>query len=113
VVVRDPVTTRPDVTLGEFMDDIARTTRYATYPVTDNGHVVGLLPPPVAEVPRSEWETRTVRDCMPAREDPGRARGRRSLRRGGRVLGRRPRARSSSTATASSGSSSWSDVRRA
>ena len=69
VVIRDPVTTRPDVTLGEFMDDIARTTRYATYPVSDNGHVVGLFPLRcVAEVPRSEWETRTVRDCMLPRE---------------------------------------------
>ncbi len=69
LVVRDPVTTNPDVTLGEFMDDIAWTTHHATYPVTDNGHVVGLLPLRcVAEVPRSEWETRTVRDCMLPRE---------------------------------------------
>jgi Zn-dependent protease len=69
VVVRDPVTTRPDVTLGEFMDDIAWTTRHATYPVTDNGRVVGLLPLRcVAEVPRSEWERRTVRECMLPRE---------------------------------------------
>ena len=69
LVVRDPVTTTPDVTLGEFMDNIAWTTRHATYPVTDNGHVVGLLPLRcVAEVPRNEWETRTVRDCMLPRE---------------------------------------------
>ena len=69
LVVRDPVTTTPDVTLAEFMDDIAWTTRHATYPVTDNGHVVGLLPLRcVAEVPRSEWEARTVRDCMLPRE---------------------------------------------
>jgi Zn-dependent protease/CBS domain-containing protein len=69
LVVRDPVTTTPDLTLGEFMDDIASTTRYATYPVTDNGHVVGLLPLRcVAEVPRNDWETRTVRDCMLPRE---------------------------------------------
>jgi Zn-dependent protease/CBS domain-containing protein len=69
LVVRDPVTTTPDLTLGEFMDDIAWTTHHATYPVTDNGRAVGLLPLRcVAEVPRSEWETRTVRDCMLPRE---------------------------------------------
>jgi Zn-dependent protease/CBS domain-containing protein len=70
VIVRDPVTTRPDVSLGAFIDDIAWSTRHATYPVLDNSHVVGLLPlRRVAEVPRSEWETRTVRDCMRPREE--------------------------------------------
>jgi Zn-dependent protease/CBS domain-containing protein len=65
LMVRDPVTTRADVTLGEFMDDIVWTRRYTTYPVTDDGHAVGLLPfRCVAEVPRNEWDTRTVEDCM-------------------------------------------------
>ena len=69
VVVRDPVTTSPDVSIGAFMDDIAWSARHATYPVTDNGHVVGLLPlRSVSEVPRSEWETRTVRDSMLPRD---------------------------------------------
>jgi Zn-dependent protease/CBS domain-containing protein len=64
-MVRDPVTTHPDVTLGRFMDDVVLSRRFTTYPVTENGHVVGLLPfRCVAEVPRSQWETRTVRDCM-------------------------------------------------
>jgi Zn-dependent protease/CBS domain-containing protein len=65
LVVRDPVTARPDLTIAEFMDDIVWKTRHTTYPVTDNGHAVGLLPfRCIAEVPRSEWEQRTVRDCM-------------------------------------------------
>jgi Zn-dependent protease/CBS domain-containing protein len=65
LMVRDPVTTRPDVTLGEFMDDVVWTRRYTTYPVTDNGHAVGLLPfRCVAEVPRTEWDKRTVSECM-------------------------------------------------
>jgi Zn-dependent protease len=69
VLVRDPVTTRPDITIGKFIDDIAWTTRHTTYPVTENGHVVGLLPLScVTEVPRSEWETRTVGDCMLPRD---------------------------------------------
>ena len=69
VLVRDPVTTGPDVTIAEFMDDAAWT-RHATYPVTENGHAVGLLPlRSVADVPRSQWETRTVRDLMLPRDE--------------------------------------------
>jgi Zn-dependent protease/CBS domain-containing protein len=68
--VSDPVTTRPDITLAEFMDDVVWKTRYTTYPVAENGHAVGLLPfRRVAEVPRSEWDTRRVRDCMLPREE--------------------------------------------
>jgi Zn-dependent protease/predicted transcriptional regulator len=70
LLVREPVTTRPDASIAEFIDDIAWSTRYATYPVTENGHVVGLLPLRcVAEVPRGEWESRTVSDCMIARDE--------------------------------------------
>jgi Zn-dependent protease len=72
LVVREPVTARPDLTIAEFMDDIVWKTRHTTYPVTDNGHALGLLPfRCVAEVPRSEWETRKVSDCMvPADQVP-------------------------------------------
>jgi Zn-dependent protease/CBS domain-containing protein len=72
LVVRDPVTTRPDMTIGEFMDEIVWKSRHTTYPVTDNGHALGLLPfRCVAQVPRAEWERRTVRDCMvPASDVP-------------------------------------------
>ena len=69
LMVADPVTTRADATLGEFMDEVVWRTRYTTYPVTDNGSAVGLLPfRCVAEVPRSEWDSRTVRDCMVPRD---------------------------------------------
>lgn len=65
VMVRDPVTARGDETLGEFMDGVAFSHRYTTYPVTEDGRVVGLLPfAAVAGVPRSEWDERRVRDCM-------------------------------------------------
>jgi Zn-dependent protease len=69
LMVGDPVTARPDATLGEFMDDVVSRTRYTTYPVTDNGRAVGLLPfRRVAEIPRGEWERRSVGDCMIPRE---------------------------------------------
>jgi CBS domain-containing protein len=72
LVVRDPVTAGPELTIGEFMDEIVWKTRHTTYPVTDNGHALGLLPfRCIAQVPRAEWEERTVRDCMiPASEVP-------------------------------------------
>ncbi len=69
LMVRDPVTVSPDLTLGQFMDDVVWARRYTTYPVVSDGQAVGLLPfRCVAQVPRSEWETRRVGDCMIERE---------------------------------------------
>jgi Zn-dependent protease/predicted transcriptional regulator len=65
LMVRDPVSVTPDLSLEELMDRVVWTHRYTTYPVVEDGRVVGLLPfRSVAEVPRSEWERRRVRDCM-------------------------------------------------
>ena len=70
VMARDPVTAPAGITLGQFMDDVAWSRPYTTYPVTENGEVVGLLQfRRVAEVPRAEWDRRTVRDCMIPRDD--------------------------------------------
>ncbi len=70
LMVRDPATVSPSVSLGRFMDDVVWKRRYTTYPVVEDGRAVGLLPfRCVAAVPRSEWETRSVRDCMLRRED--------------------------------------------
>jgi Zn-dependent protease/CBS domain-containing protein len=69
LMVRDPVTARPDMTLGAFMDELVSQRRYTTYPVVQDGRAVGLLPfRCVAEVPRLEWDTRLVRDCMVPRD---------------------------------------------
>jgi Zn-dependent protease/CBS domain-containing protein len=60
-----PVTAAPDETLGRFMDEIVWTRRHTTYPVAEDGRAVGLLPfRCIAAVPRAEWDTRRVRDCM-------------------------------------------------
>jgi Zn-dependent protease/CBS domain-containing protein len=70
VMARDPVTAPAGITLGEFMDDVAWSRPYTTYPVTENREVVGLLQfRRVAEVPRAEWDSRTVRDCMIPRDE--------------------------------------------
>jgi Zn-dependent protease/CBS domain-containing protein len=65
LMVRDPVTVDADLTIGQFMDDVAWSRRFTTYPVVDAGRPIGLLAfSSVAAVPRSEWETRRVRDTM-------------------------------------------------
>ena len=70
LMVREPVTVRADVSLAEFMDEVAQAHRYTTYPVRDDGHVVGLLPfSSVARVPRLEWEGHRVSECMLGRDE--------------------------------------------
>jgi predicted transcriptional regulator len=70
VMVADPVSVAPDLTLGRFMDEVVWARRYTTYPVVENGRAVGLLPfRRVAEVPRSEWDERAVRERMIPLED--------------------------------------------
>ena len=65
VMTRNPVVVGPDMTLGEFMDNIMVSERHNTYPVVADGRPVGLLPfRCVANVPRNEWDTRHVRDCQ-------------------------------------------------
>jgi Zn-dependent protease/CBS domain-containing protein len=65
LMVRDPVSVDADATIGRIMDDVAWSHRFTTYPVLDAGRPVGLLTfASVAAVPRSDWDTRRVRDTM-------------------------------------------------
>jgi Zn-dependent protease len=66
LMARNPVTVDPDLTIGSFMDEIASSRRFTTYPVVDpDGRPIGLLAfSSVAAVPRSEWDTRRVRESM-------------------------------------------------
>jgi len=65
LMVRNPATVDAGSTIGRFMDDVAWSQRFTTYPVLDEGRPVGLLAfASVAAVPRSEWDTRRVRDTM-------------------------------------------------
>jgi Zn-dependent protease/CBS domain-containing protein len=60
-----PVTVPADLSLGRFVDEVVWPRRFTTYPVVEDGRVVGLLPfRCVARVPRTDWDVRTVRDCM-------------------------------------------------
>jgi Zn-dependent protease/CBS domain-containing protein len=65
LMVRKPVTVNGDLTVGRFMDEVARSRRFTTYPVVDAERPIGLLAfSSVAALPRSEWDTRRVRDAM-------------------------------------------------
>ena len=66
LMVRNPVLVDPDITVGRFMDDVASSRRFTTYPVVErSGRPVGLLAfSSVAAVPRSEWDSRRVRETM-------------------------------------------------
>jgi Zn-dependent protease len=65
LMVHDPVSVDADSTIGSIMDDVAWSHRFTTYPVLDGGRPVGLLTfASVAAVPRSDWDTRRVRDTM-------------------------------------------------
>jgi Zn-dependent protease/CBS domain-containing protein len=70
LMIPQPVTVDADLTLGQFMDDVAWSRRYTTYPVLERGRPVGLLAfRSVASVPRDEWNTSRVRDTMIPREE--------------------------------------------
>lgn len=65
VMARDPVAVDADLTLGRFMDEIVWNRRHTTYPVVEGDRAIGLLPfRRVAAVPRSDWDSHRVRDCM-------------------------------------------------
>jgi Zn-dependent protease/CBS domain-containing protein len=65
VMTPNPVVVAPETTLGQFMDGVVYSNRHTTYPVVDHGRPVGLLPfRCVANVPRSQWDTQSVRDCL-------------------------------------------------
>ncbi len=72
LMTRQPVTVEADLSLGQFMDDVAWSQRYTTYPVLEQGRPIGLLAfRSIASVPRDEWNTRRVRDAMiPRRGGP-------------------------------------------
>jgi Zn-dependent protease/CBS domain-containing protein len=70
LMTAEPVTVSADVSLGQFMDEVARSQRYTTYPVLEDGRPIGLLAfRSVANVPRDQWDTRRVRDVMIGRDE--------------------------------------------
>ena len=70
LMTQKPVTVSADMSLGQFMDEVASSRRYTTYPVLDDGRPIGLLTfGAVAQEPRDRWDTRRVRDVMIGRDE--------------------------------------------
>ena len=65
LMARDPITVDADSTIGQFMDEVAWSRRFTTYPVLEGSRPIGLLASAsAAAVPRSDWDTRRVRETM-------------------------------------------------
>src|SRR5690606_34838775 len=65
LMAHDPVAVEPETTLERFIDEVARRTRFTTYPVVEGGRPVGLLTfARVAAMPRDAWPEIRVAECM-------------------------------------------------
>lgn len=65
VMVREPVSVGRDASLNDFVASVASERHFTTYPVRDDGRVLGLLPfASIARVPREEWDATPVVECM-------------------------------------------------
>ena len=64
-MVRDPIATRPDASLSEFVEESVWGTRHEAYPVIEDGRPVGLmLVSRLGHVPRDAWSLHRVRELM-------------------------------------------------
>jgi CBS domain-containing protein len=69
MMVVDPPTTRPELTLDDFAEQTMWQVRQPAYPVVEGERTVGIFPAQcLDEVPREEWGDRRVADCMVGRE---------------------------------------------
>ena len=65
LMIQQPQSVAAEWSLSEFMDGVAHVHHFTTYPVIANDRVVGLLPfSALARVPRRDWDTTRVADCM-------------------------------------------------
>jgi Zn-dependent protease len=65
LMVRDPATVAPQLTLTGFLGDVLPASRFRAYPVVEHGRLLGLLASrSAAALPRRTWEATTVRDVM-------------------------------------------------
>jgi CBS domain-containing protein len=67
IMTRAPDTVPPGATLDQLMNDYFLQRRFEAYPVTSNGTPLGVVTlQQVRDVPRQEWQSRSVRDTMTA-----------------------------------------------
>ncbi|MDX6554304.1 MAG: hypothetical protein QOD86_499 [Miltoncostaeaceae bacterium] len=64
-MVRDPIATRPDATLAQFVEESVWGTRHTAYPVLEGGRPVGLmLVSRLSAVPQDAWARHRVGELM-------------------------------------------------
>jgi Zn-dependent protease/predicted transcriptional regulator len=62
---RDPVTVPPSITIREWVEDYVYRYHFKMFPVVGNSNLVGCINVrSIKEIPRNEWQTRTVREFM-------------------------------------------------
>jgi Zn-dependent protease/CBS domain-containing protein len=65
IMTPHPETVNPDIKLQELVDRYFLSRRYHSFPVTQDGHPVGIITlNQVKDIPREEWQYRTVQDTM-------------------------------------------------
>jgi len=65
VMVAEPVTVDPDLSLERFIDDVFFPTRHTAYPVARDGEAIGLMTfRDARRTPRDQWDRVRVRDLM-------------------------------------------------
>jgi len=70
VMVSDPVTVTPELSVHDFVESVFLSHRHASYPVVEDGRAVGLASARrLAGLPREEWARRRVGEAMVRVED--------------------------------------------
>lgn len=65
VMVADPVTAHPDLTLREFMDRVFLAHRHTAYPVTEGPRALGIVSfRQVADAPEARWDSERLAERM-------------------------------------------------
>lgn len=65
IMTPHPETVSPDMKLQELVDRYFLSRRYHSFPVTQDGHPVGIITlNQVKDIPREEWQYCTVKDTM-------------------------------------------------
>ncbi|TVP62045.1 MAG: CBS domain-containing protein [Nodularia sp. (in: Bacteria)] len=65
IMTPHPETVNPDMNLQELVDRCFLSRRYHSFPVTEDSHPIGIITlNQVKDIPREEWEYRTVKDTM-------------------------------------------------
>jgi CBS domain-containing protein len=65
LMTQEVISVQPSVRISRLVEDFYLTYKHITYPVTENEKIIGIITlKRVKEVPRNEWEEKTIREVM-------------------------------------------------